>query len=381
MKKVLIINQLNNGGIVHYTACLIKGLLVNDSKIYLLTSSAKDEEYSLILDKRNTNFKFLKILFPLTDNRFLKFIYLILNYFIIFFISIFFGIKNVHFQWTLSNVYDSLFVKILNFFERNTIFTIHNVLPHDSNLTDSKKAIFGRLYKSFRKIIVHNNFSKSALFGNFPYLKKENVSVINHGNYLFLNDFNSKISRDGALELLNLSKDNYYILFFGYIRDYKGLDLFLSSFKLTNKKIHLIIAGKCNDFSYYDDFIKIYKIEDRVHKFLEYIDIQDFAKYFYASDLVVFPYKNIYESGAIQSAFAFSKPVLTSNIEPFIETIENYKNGFYTDFNDPDGSSIFIDNIFYNLKDLSVVGDNGYEYVKGNLNWDNISLSNSNLYK
>ena len=209
---------------------------------------------------------------------------------------------------------------------------------------------------------------------------KKKIAVIPHGNYFFINDFNKELSREDAQNILDLDHKNFYLLFFGYIRDYKGLDILINTLPKLDDNIHIIVAGSTNDFSKYDNQIKSLNLGNRVHKFIEYIDFKDFGKYFYASDIVVFPYRNIYQSGAVQMAFAFKKPVIVSSVGGLAETVKDQYNGLVFDIENTDGLIPKI-NMLYNDKYLfNKIAENGYNDADINLNWDDIAKKTSDLY-
>ncbi|HOC96642.1 MAG TPA: glycosyltransferase, partial [bacterium] len=103
--------------------------------------------------------------------------------------------------------------------------------------------------------------------------------------------------------------------------------------------------------------------------------------YFYASDAVIFPYKNIYQSGAVQMAMAFKKPIIVSSVGGLIETIKDNDNGLIFK-NEDVGDLIEKINILYKNNELrNTIANNGYNYAKNELDWDKIAHNTyNNLY-
>ena len=133
------------------------------------------------------------------------------------------------------------------------------------------------------------------------------------------------------MHLLNLSTEYKYILFFGLIRDYKGLDILLEAMgdqRLKDKKIKLIVAGEFyGGEEKYRQIIQDKKIEDRVLLYNHFIPDNEVNRYFSAADLVVQPYKHATQSGITQIAYHFSKPMIVTNVGGLPETVPHNKVG------------------------------------------------------
>ncbi|HZK07315.1 MAG TPA: glycosyltransferase [Bacteroidales bacterium] len=135
-----------------------------------------------------------------------------------------------------------------------------------------------------------------------------------------------------ARERLKLPADGRYLLFFGFIRDYKGLDLLLEAMALpevirTNAR--LIVAGEFYaEAKPYHDIIRKHQLEPRVILATEFIPNEVVADYFNAADLVVQPYKDATQSGVTQVAYHFEKPMITTNVGGLSEMVPDGITGF-----------------------------------------------------
>ncbi len=155
-------------------------------------------------------------------------------------------------------------------------------------------------------------------------------------------NFGKAVSREKALSNLNLDPDFKYLLFFGFIRDYKGLDWLLTAFAnpaLRKYKVRLLVAGEYYTTSQkYDQIIKNYQLEDLVILHTNFIADIMVPSYFGAADLVVQPYKSATQSGVTQIAYHFEKPILVTNVGGLGETVPNGKVGYSVE-PDPDAIS------------------------------------------
>jgi len=138
--------------------------------------------------------------------------------------------------------------------------------------------------------------------------------------------------RETALNYLNLSKEDRYILFFGFIRDYKGLDLLLKAFAnpyFSENRIRLIVAGEFyTEEKPYLDLIKKLNLADDVILRTSYISNTEVAHYFNGADIVAQPYKSATQSGVTQIGYHFNKPMLVTNVGGLPEIIPHKVVGY-----------------------------------------------------
>ncbi|CUT02751.1 Glycosyl transferases group 1, partial [Candidatus Kryptonium thompsonii] len=152
--------------------------------------------------------------------------------------------------------------------------------------------------------------------------------------------FGKPIDRNEARKLLGIRPDEKILLFFGYIRGYKGLDLLLKSMKLVLSKfpVKLLVAGE-----FYEDPKRYYKIveEEGIADFVifksEYIPNDEVKVYFCASDLVVLPYISATQSGIVQIAYNFNKPVIATNVGGLPEVVIDGETGFVVEPSSDEG--------------------------------------------
>ncbi|MCR5889109.1 glycosyltransferase [Hymenobacter sp. J193] len=135
-----------------------------------------------------------------------------------------------------------------------------------------------------------------------------------------------------ALSALGLDPQFGYLLFFGFIRAYKGLDILLEAFadaRLARLPIKLIIAGEYyEDAAPYEEIIRRHHLESRLIRATDFIPNEKVADYFCAADMVVQPYKNATQSGVSQIAYHFSRPMLVTDVGGLAELIPNGEVGY-----------------------------------------------------
>jgi len=206
------------------------------------------------------------------------------------------------------------------------ISIIDNIIPHEKRPGDRSLAKywvnsvdgFIAMSKSVLNDLNHFNKNKQKLFCPHP----------------LYDNFGEPINKNKAKEELKLDTNTNYILFFGFIRDYKGLDILLkamNSSKVIKLQIKLLVAGEFyTDSKPYFDIIEKYKLQDNVIMSNDFIPDGEVSKYFGACDIVVQPYKDATQSGVTQIAYHFNKPIITTDVGGLAEIVPDGKVGYVT---------------------------------------------------
>jgi glycosyltransferase involved in cell wall biosynthesis len=144
--------------------------------------------------------------------------------------------------------------------------------------------------------------------------------------------FGDPIPKSQAIKNLNLDPSFRYLLFFGFIRDYKGLDLLLKAFsdqRFQDKSLKLIVSGEfyCDPKPFLE-IIETNNLSDRVILSNDFIPDSRVGDYFCAADLVVQPYKSATQSGVTQIAYHFNKPMITTGVGGLAEIVPDQKVGY-----------------------------------------------------
>jgi D-inositol-3-phosphate glycosyltransferase len=144
--------------------------------------------------------------------------------------------------------------------------------------------------------------------------------------------YGKKLNREEALSMLKLDPESSYLLFFGIIRNYKGLDILIKAFsdeRLRGKKLKLIVAGEFyENETQYRELVKEFGLEKDVLFYDHFINDSDVRLFFSGADLVVQPYKSATQSGVTQIAFHFDKPMLVTDVGGLKEIVSHEKCGY-----------------------------------------------------
>jgi D-inositol-3-phosphate glycosyltransferase len=204
---------------------------------------------------------------------------------------------------------------------------VDNALPHEARPADK---ILSRYF--FKNCDAFFTLSKSVGEDINRLAPGRPVATSPHPLYDF---FGEKVSKIQAIKELNLNPDFRYILFFGFVRKYKGLDLLMEGFAksgLKSKKVKLIVAGEFyDDSSTYFELAKSLQIEESMVFRNEYIPEAEVKNYFCAAALVAQTYRSATQSGVTQIAYHFERPMLVTDVGGLSEIVPNGKAGFVVD--------------------------------------------------
>lgn len=286
-----------------------------------------------------------------------------------------------HFHFFHVGVLQFLDVSLARLTGRKVVITVHDVESFVSKPESAKLSCL--VYRRAHALIVHNIYSKEALI-QYVGLNPEVVDVIPHGNYLHA--IIELPARSLALKDLDLPPKAKVILFFGQIKEVKGLDLLIEAMPAVLANVSeavLLVAGrpwKC-EFSGYKEQIVRLGIEENCVTHIRYIPYEEVATYYAAADIVVLPYRCIYQSGVLLMAMSYQKPVLVSDLPGMLDIVQDGETGFVFKKNDIDNLAEKLSTVLVDDAARHRVSENGYEYVVNHHDWNAIGHQTSALYK
>lgn len=159
--------------------------------------------------------------------------------------------------------------------------------------------------------------------------------------------FGGAIPSTEAREKLGLPHDKRIVLFFGFIRDYKGLDTLIRATAHLSEDYCVVIAGEMyGDFAKYDRMIDEANVRSRCKLFIRYIDDTEVPAFFSAAEVCVLPYKSATQSGIVQIAFNFNLPVIATDVGGLTEMVEDNVTGLILRSHEPRALADLIQKYF-----------------------------------
>lgn len=248
-----------------------------------------------------------------------------------------------------------------------TLSITDNAIAHEPHFFDKP---FSKYYfNSLSGAVAMSNVVKDDINLLNPNLK---VRIIKHPIY---SNYGERVDRlEARKELLNSTlEDKKVLLFFGLIRDYKGLDLLLEAMAHLGQEYHLIVAGEpYGSFSKYEKIIgsiENEKVRKNIHLFTHFIPDEKVKLLFSASDLCILPYRSATQSGISSVAWNFETPLVATPVGGLVEDITETKTGLLTQDVSSEGIALAIKKYFDNKLETQLKAN--IRKLKSELNWAN----------
>ena len=285
-----------------------------------------------------------------------------------------------HFHWFNVGPLELFNAVLSRVVGRSVVVTAHDV---ESLAEKSLLPFIVRLaYRQCSAVIAHNDWTREELIEKCG-ISASNIHVIPHGNYI---DALGRIpDRAAAKRKLGIPISSKTLLFFGQIKDAKGLDVLLDAMRRVIRECPdalLVIAGKVwkTDFSEYDRLIDRYGIRSNIRLKIQYIPNDEVPYYYAAADLVVLPYKKIYQSGVLLMAMSSGRPVLVSDLPAMVEVVTNNENGLIFHVGDAEDLAEKIVKALGNADQLDALGANGAKLMRSRFDWSKIGRAVAFVY-
>ena len=214
------------------------------------------------------------------------------------------------------------------------IALVHNMMPHEPSILDKLFApYFVKSQNGFVALSESVKEDIEKIESSLPCGEgRGGVSPVSVSPHPIYDHYGERMTKEEACKALGLDPKKNYMLFFGLVRAYKGLDLLLDAFAQIKDQLpslQLIIAGEFyEDEEKYRAQIASNGLDERVILRNEFIPDADLRKYFGAADLIVQPYKSATQSGVTQVAFHFEKPMLVTNVGGLGEIVHDHQMGY-----------------------------------------------------
>lgn len=250
------------------------------------------------------------------------------------------------------------------------VFTMHDPKKHSDGLISSLLDISDRVcLKISKNVIVHGECWKKYLINKYK-ISSAKVSVVNHGDYSFF----TKLS--GEKELTK----NRYVLCFGRIAKYKGLEVLCKAepiISLVIPDLKICIAGKGDTSLFINDIINREKFEI----INRYIAEDEVPSLFKNCQLVVLPYIDATQTGVIPIAYAFHKPVIATKVGAIPEVVEDGVTGYLVPPGDHEALAAAIIKALSEKEKLITMGEAAYKKMEDDLGWAKIVDKTIDIYR
>jgi alpha-maltose-1-phosphate synthase len=368
---------IDSGGLSHYTSYLAVGLSKYRNVILYGFS---DEQYTLTGAAKEKGIKFYNMSkwLPKGDSLLASAI----RPFLLFF-PLLKGIATtsydiVHIQGHSYLFF--LFVPLLKLRRKPIYWTMHDVdfrptSPGIRGRLESLQVMLlcrnGWLTRKVNAIVVHGTKLKYALISRG--ISENKICVIPHFDYGYLLSLSSKLDSDNSYE---------YVLLFGKIKPYKGVETLLEAARKVRKKLgnkfRVIIAGKGSK-TFLDSLLRTDDLE-YIHIENRFIPEVEIPRLFKKAKFLVLPYKDASQSGVVSLAYTFSKPVIVSNVGSIPEYVDHGVTGFKFEIGDIEQLAKYMSELVENNDLCLEMGKNAYEKIKNEMSLERCSAVINELY-
>lgn len=283
------------------------------------------------------------------------------------------GGRLIHLHFFTFRSIDLIILLLAKTLKVRVIVTVHDVIAFDKK---ANNIIEKECFKYIDGIVVHNKVSFSTLMDRHNLTIP--VSIIKHGNYLpFIDKPVPKIKGSSNKKLS--------LLFFGQIKKVKGLDILLNAVKIvvdSGYDIELVIAGKPwkSDLEEYENLIANLGITNFVKTRFQYIPDTEVSAFYNEADIVILPYRTIYQSGVLLLTLSYGKPVICSDLQAFQEVIVDGFNGLLFQTENASDLAKKIVDVVQQPNLLNTIKDNAFNTISEDYDWIKIGEKTCQFY-
>lgn len=243
------------------------------------------------------------------------------------------------------------------------ISLLDNIIPHEHRPGD--RALTKYFVRSMDGFVAMSG----SVLGDLDTFNRDKPRV--YSPHPVFDNFGKSISRTEAIRQLGLDEEYKYILFFGLVRDYKGLDIMIDAYAssgLSKMKTRLLVVGEFYvPRAPYDELVIKHGLKNEVIIYPHFVPDREVAKWFCAADIVAQPYKSATQSGVTQIAYHFNKPMLVTRVGGLPEMVPQGKGAYVVNPRPGDVAEALVD---FFVNDRYEEYSRGISKAKGRFGWD-----------
>lgn len=285
----------------------------------------------------------------------------------------------LHVQWYMFSPIDWMYHQKLRKSGIKVVTTIHDLLPFNKRFYDFH--YHKKIYSHSDMVISQARMNERELIDKYG-VDKDKIAYIPHGHYM---EYADSATREESLCHLDLPDNRPLILFFGQIKKVKGVGILITAMKDVVKRhpdALCVIAGKVwhDDFSEYQGLIDEYKLKDNIRTDIRFIPDEEIKYYFNAADIVALPYLQIYQSGVVQLAYAYEKPVVATTEGEFLTVVKDKETGLLVPANNAGRLAEALIWYIDHPEKAKMFAEKGKRDISDRLSWDTIAKEIAKIY-
>ncbi|HSA99602.1 MAG TPA: glycosyltransferase family 4 protein [Anaerolineales bacterium] len=257
---------------------------------------------------------------------------------------------------------------------------------HEGPFSSLILRLYADIYKNFSAMFFHARENCEKFLSLFPFVRNERTHIIPHGNSgWLLEHFPNGYDRNAIRELYGLQPGQPVVLFFGLLAPSKGIDDLIEAFALVRESCDakLLIAGYPTKHIDMDQLkAKIAELNLTEHVVFDprYIPLEEVGALMSLATVAVYPYRSSTQSGALQVAYTFGRPVVATEVGGLPEAVEHGRSGFLVPAYSPSALAEGILKLVMNPELAKVMGEYARYLSKTRFGWRTIARQIIKVY-
>lgn len=288
----------------------------------------------------------------------------------------------------LSHVIEAVFVRFLKMHGFTLSQVCHEFESRENHswVNQIMVRLYNQAFLSFSAIFLLARESQERFLHMVPSVDRRNTFVIPHGNSEWLLGIQSPPEVVQLRQRYGFQAEDRVVVFFGLLAPSKGIEDLVEAFALSLKDCSskLVIAGyptKQFDLPYINDRIAALNIGDKVRLDLRYIPLEEIGALMDLATVVVYPYHSSTQSGSLQAAYTFGKPVIATNVGGLPEVVDDGQSGFLVPPHDPARLAEKISLLLSDPQRAQEMGRYAYHLSTTRFAWKRVASQMMDVYK
>ena len=298
----------------------------------------------------------------------------------------------LHVQWLPLLDVMSLELSVVRRIQRRgtrVVYTVHDVLPLDAegHAVESSRRRFTSLYQQVDGLICHTNTSRERLIDEFG-IEPSKVWHIPHGPLDPLENASASTGEEAVSghRIAGIPKQVPAVVLFGVLRPYKGYEFLLNAWPQVIESVEearLVIAGRADREvrQQIDTLAEETGVPDSISRIYRYLEDQELKAIIQSADVLVYPYRNITQSGALFTGMGAGKAIVATRVGGLSETLQDRITGSLVDYGDRAGLASALVDLLNDPGRRRSYGENVYRDLQTRLSWEQIAEKTIECYR
>ncbi len=295
------------------------------------------------------------------------------------------SIDLLHLQWLPFLEVSAAELGVIDFIQRqgtSVVYTVHNVLPHDSGGEDTRRR-FEKVYQKVDALVCHTQASRRRLIDEFE-VAPSKIWHIPHGPLQPL--YGDSEGNVPVGEVVDVDPAEPLVVLFGILRPYKGYDFLLRAWPQVQRHVEaaqLAIVGRANESVQQDieSLVADLGVDASVARVYRYVSEEELHSVIQAADILVYPYRDITQSGALFTGMSAGKAIVATNVGGFTETLRDGETGRIVEFGDTEQLAATLTDLLTDPSLRAKMGRAVKRDLQERFSWEKIAEQTQECYQ